>query len=130
MRLFSGRLHQSISFEGSSPKPTSPETPICAWQIACKSKVLRRKPVKVVIGGQPIVLFRDASGTAAALEDRCAHRNAPLSLGRVCNGRLQCAYHGWEYDAEEQPGMYSARLVKLVATITPSILDNKYGRLL
>jgi len=56
--------------------------------------------VKVVIGTRPVVLFRDAAGAAAALEDRCAHRNAPLSLGRVCDGRLQCAYHGWEYDAQ------------------------------
>jgi phenylpropionate dioxygenase-like ring-hydroxylating dioxygenase large terminal subunit len=56
--------------------------------------------VKVVIGGRPIVLFRDAASAPAALEDRCAHRNAPLSLGQVCNGRLRCAYHGWEYDAQ------------------------------
>jgi len=36
---------------------------------------------------------------------------------------------GWEYNAEEQPGMYSARLVSMVVTLRPSILDQKYGRL-
>jgi phenylpropionate dioxygenase-like ring-hydroxylating dioxygenase large terminal subunit len=70
------------------------------WQIACRSKDLKRAPISRVINGQPIVLFRDSRGQVIALEDRCAHRNAPLSLGRIQNGRLQCAYHGWEYDSE------------------------------
>lgn len=35
----------------------------------------------------------------------------------------------WEYDPEERPGNYSARLVALVANIRPNILEQKYGRL-
>lgn len=35
----------------------------------------------------------------------------------------------WEYDPEEQPGKYSARLVALVANIRPNLLEQKYGRL-
>lgn len=69
------------------------------WQIACRSRDVRRTPVAVTLGGRALVLFRDAQRAAVALEDRCAHRNAPLSNGRVCDGRLQCRYHGWEYDA-------------------------------
>jgi len=53
-----------------------------------------------VIDGAPIVLFRDAAGRARALDDRCSHRNAPLSTGNVRAGRLQCRYHGWTYDAD------------------------------
>lgn len=34
---------------------------------------------------------------------------------------------GWEYNPDEHPGAYSARLVALVATINPSLLDKKYG---
>ena len=48
---------------------------------------------------QWMALFRDANGEAVALEDRCLHRGAPLSRGRVRDGCLQCAYHGWVYDA-------------------------------
>ena len=70
------------------------------WHIACLARELHGKPLKVTLRNYPIVLFRDRSGTPVALEDRCAHRNAPLSLGRVCNGRLRCAYHGWEYDSD------------------------------
>ncbi len=49
---------------------------------------------------KPIVLFRSAGGKATALEDRCAHRNAPLSRGRVRRDLLECAYHGWCYAAD------------------------------
>ncbi len=46
------------------------------------------------------MLFRGRSGAPAALLDRCPHRNVPLSLGRVDDGRLECAYHGWRFDGD------------------------------
>src|SRR4051794_16987918 len=47
----------------------------------------------------PVVLFRDGSGRAQALLDRCPHRNIALSLGRVHpDGHLECGYHGWRFD--------------------------------
>ena len=48
--------------------------------------------------GEWLAVFRDAQGTAVALEDRCLHRGAQLSKGVVEAGRLRCAYHGWTYD--------------------------------
>jgi chlorophyllide a oxygenase len=45
------------------------------------------------------LLFRDAAGRGACLADACAHRACPLSLGRNVGGRVQCAYHGWEFAA-------------------------------
>ncbi len=58
----------------------------------------------------PLVLFRDAGKKACALLDRCAHRNVPLSLGRVArDGSLECGYHGWRFDGAgrcvEVPGL-------------------------
>ena len=50
-----------------------------------------------VLLGTPLVLFRGSDGAPAALLDRCAHRNVPLSIGRIVDRRLQCAYHGWQY---------------------------------
>ncbi len=43
-----------------------------------------------------MVFFRDADRKVAALEDFCPHRGAPLSLGRVIDGKLVCGYHGLE----------------------------------
>jgi len=48
--------------------------------------------------GEPVVLYRGASGNVFALEDRCAHRQVPLSIGVVDGDVLKCGYHGWAYD--------------------------------
>lgn len=46
----------------------------------------------------PVVLFRREDGSPAALLDRCAHRFAPLHMGRILPGdRVQCPYHGLEF---------------------------------
>jgi phenylpropionate dioxygenase-like ring-hydroxylating dioxygenase large terminal subunit len=70
------------------------------YYIACRSKVLKDKPLAATILGTPIVLFRHEGKQPSALLDRCAHRNVPLSLGYCENARLVCGYHGWEYDGE------------------------------
>ena len=61
----------------------------------------------VRLAGQPIVVFRTPAGVGA-LTDVCPHRRMRLSAGgRVCGDRLQCAYHGWTFDAcgrGESPG--------------------------
>jgi len=49
---------------------------------------------------QPVVLFRQEDGTAGALLDRCPHRFAPLSAGKVVGDRIQCPYHGLEFTAD------------------------------
>jgi vanillate O-demethylase monooxygenase subunit len=48
---------------------------------------------------EPLVFWRPASGGVAALGDRCPHRFAPLSMGRVAGDVLQCGYHGLEFNA-------------------------------
>jgi vanillate O-demethylase monooxygenase subunit len=49
--------------------------------------------------GEPLVLFRRESGDPVALEDRCCHRQAPLSLGRKERDGVQCGYHGLRFDS-------------------------------
>ena len=49
--------------------------------------------------GEPIVLVRPKGGPVFALEDRCAHRQVPLSKGTVDGCTIRCGYHGWRYDA-------------------------------
>jgi vanillate O-demethylase monooxygenase subunit len=56
-----------------------------------------QKPIGLSILGQPIVIYRGATGRIVALEDRCVHRLAPLSLGRCEGDRLRCMYHGMLY---------------------------------
>ena len=80
--------------------PASPFV-VNPWMIACTSRELQRAaPLAVTVEGRHLVLFRGPAGRPAALEDRCAHRNAPLSAGTVRGGMLQCRYHGWTYGAD------------------------------
>lgn len=67
------------------------------WYIACESRELVNKPLAAIIMQKQIVLFRAANGKIGAIEDRCAHRNAPLSRGRIVNNCVECPYHGWQY---------------------------------
>ena len=68
-----------------------------------KSAIVARK-----IAGERVVLYRKPDGGVVALEDRCAHRQAALSLGRKEGGSLRCLYHGLKFDStgrcEEIPG--------------------------
>jgi vanillate O-demethylase monooxygenase subunit len=66
------------------------------WYVACTPDELGTKPLGRTICHQRMVLYRGPTGEVAALEDWCPHRGAPLSLGRVVDGKLQCGYHGLE----------------------------------
>src|SRR5262249_26074417 len=68
------------------------------WYIACAASRLGAAPLAIQVLDQELVVFKDASGGAHALLDRCCHRGARLSLGTVTDGALACGYHGWRYD--------------------------------
>lgn len=68
------------------------------WHPVLDARQLREKPVGVRLNGRELVLFRGRNGRVGALDDCCTHRRMRLSLGRVENGRLHCAYHGWSFD--------------------------------
>jgi phenylpropionate dioxygenase-like ring-hydroxylating dioxygenase large terminal subunit len=69
------------------------------WFIVALSSELAKKPIERELFGTKLVLFRDGAGKAAALLDRCPHRNVPLSIGkRAADGTVECAYHGWRFD--------------------------------
>lgn len=71
-----------------------------AWYVAAWSHELgAEQPYAITILGEPVVIWRTATGRLHALEDRCVHRLAPLSLGRCEGERLRCMYHGLLFDA-------------------------------
>ncbi len=72
---------------------TSP-FPMNRWWIAGFSWELKDKPVARKILGRSLVLFRTPDGQVSALEDRCCHKELPLSLGSIEETGLRCGYHG------------------------------------
>jgi len=49
---------------------------------------------------KPIVIFRGESGRYVALDNRCCHRAAPLSMGRIEGDCIRCMYHGLKFDSD------------------------------
>lgn len=47
---------------------------------------------------EQVLFFRDESDKVQAVLDRCPHRFAPLSMGKLCGNTVQCAYHGLQFD--------------------------------
>ena len=70
------------------------------WHPVCDSHDVQESPVPVTLLNADLVLWRDEDSTVHCLYDQCPHRGAKLSLGTVCQGQLQCAYHGWRFDGE------------------------------
>ena len=64
--------------------------------------------VSVMLLNEPIILYRTAEGVLTALEDRCCHRAAPLSKGRLEGDDVRCMYHGIKFGPDgcctELPG--------------------------
>jgi phenylpropionate dioxygenase-like ring-hydroxylating dioxygenase large terminal subunit len=70
------------------------------WYPALRSRQLHgRKLERAMLLEVPLVLGRDAAGKAFALRDVCPHRAFPLSFGRFDGASVECAYHGWQFDA-------------------------------
>lgn len=62
---------------------------LASWEVATS-------PVGITRLGDNIVVWRDREGQVHALEDRCPHRGARLSLGWNLGDRVACWYHGVE----------------------------------
>jgi nitrite reductase/ring-hydroxylating ferredoxin subunit len=59
-------------------------------------------PVRVKILSERLIAFRDSEGRYGLMDEFCAHRGVSLWFGRVEEGGLRCAYHGWKYDVTGQ----------------------------
>src|SRR5919199_620109 len=79
----------------------TPAAPPAAWFPVARSADVGTAPVPVGAGGQAWVVVRmRPGGEVSAFPARCPHRLVPLAAGTVVDGRLQCPYHGWQFDEE------------------------------
>ena len=70
------------------------------WHPVLLSSQLKKNAVAGVrLAGYDLALYRLSNGEIGALTDHCPHRRMKLSLGKVYHDKLQCAYHGWTFDA-------------------------------
>lgn len=69
------------------------------WYMVAEVADLERGPLGVRLLGADYVVWRGPDGALVAAPDRCPHREAPLSAGKVDNGCVVCPYHGWTFGA-------------------------------
>ncbi|HEX7293156.1 MAG TPA: Rieske 2Fe-2S domain-containing protein [Solirubrobacterales bacterium] len=80
--------------------PTSEDVDLAlrrCWQPVARLEDLERGPQRAILLGEALAVFLTDGGEPAVVADRCAHRGASLSMGKVCGDSIQCPYHGWEW---------------------------------
>ncbi len=95
------------------------------WQPVARASQVRKKPIGVVVAGEPLVVFRTSQGQPAVMSDICPHRRLKLSAGEVVGDRIRCKYHGWSFDRcgyGESPGA-----PKLTTCTTSYEVREQYG---
>ncbi|BDT67256.1 dicamba O-demethylase, oxygenase component [Comamonadaceae bacterium OS-1] len=98
-----------------------------AWYVACTPDEITDKPLGRKICGESLVLYLGPEGKATALEDFCPHRGAPLSLGKVENGKLTCGYHGLEMGCDGKTVAMPGQRVRGFPAIRAYPAIERYG---
>ena len=66
-------------------------------EVATSDSLAEGQGIEVVWQGNIIAVFRH-SGELYALDGICMHQGGPLARGKLCEGKVQCPWHGWTYD--------------------------------
>jgi phenylpropionate dioxygenase-like ring-hydroxylating dioxygenase large terminal subunit len=100
------------------------------WYPIALERSLDDGPVAAELLGQKLVAWRTEEGVGV-LPDRCPHREAPLSAGSVCDGRIVCGYHGWSFAPDgtcvDVPSQRARIPVPPAAHIEPVRVVLRYG---
>ena len=72
------------------------------WFPVIPIALLQDGPKPFTLLEEKLVIWLDKNKQPVAMADRCCHRSAQLSRGKIVEGHIQCAYHGWRYDNHGQ----------------------------
>jgi len=86
------------------------------WYPVVPLDQIQAEPKWFQLLGEPLVLWMDQDGHPRAVKDRCCHRSAQLSQGKVEKGELICPYHGWTFAP-------SGELVHIIVNMATPIDD-------
>jgi len=81
------------------------------WYVIGESKSIKKNtPYKTTVWEQEYVFWKTKTGDFIAIDDRCTHRGAALSGGKITpENTIMCPYHGYEFDKngtlEKVPGL-------------------------
>lgn len=92
--------HGSFYIPSQKPRPLHQNW----WPVSALYALHESRPNPIQVLDKKLVAVYDQNLSGwNVLDDRCSHRFAPLSEGRVVTTKsgttcLQCAYHGWEFE--------------------------------
>lgn len=69
-----------------------------SWIPVAFSADVRTIPIKLEVVSKLLLIWRNENNTLSVVSDRCIHKGASLSRGTIRNNRVECPYHGWQYD--------------------------------
>jgi len=83
------------------------------YPVSWEKDLIENEPTKVTVFDVDYVIAKTSEGIIC-LEDKCTHKSAALSDGRVSsNGKnFQCAYHGWSFDGKSGECVEIPQLVR------------------
>jgi hypothetical protein len=98
--MLSAELNDRITLTG--PKAPAGALMRRYWQpAALVDELAGNRPIKAVrLMGEDLVLFRDERGRYGLVGRSCPHRGTDLAYGRLEDGGLRCAFHGWLFDVD------------------------------
>jgi len=70
----------------------------CWYVAAWDSELIDGTKLARTLFEKPVVIYRGESGKVVALDDRCCHRGALLSMGRIEGDCIRCMYHGMKFE--------------------------------
>jgi phenylpropionate dioxygenase-like ring-hydroxylating dioxygenase large terminal subunit len=101
------------------------------WYVVADAADVADEPIGVTVLGETFVLWRGSDGGVTAAPDRCPHREAPLSDGRVTDGCLVCPYHAWAFDGHgvcvAVPSSGRGAAIPSAATLDLVAVRERYG---
>lgn len=84
----------------SNSDPLVRNYPLNCWWVAAFADEVGRTPLSRWLLDTPVLLYRTEAGDVVAMEDRCPHRQAPLSSGKLQGDVIECGYHGFQFGAD------------------------------
>ena len=120
------RSTKRLSMNSMDELPAFPE----GWYfVASRESILREKLIEKTWLGEEIVAWCDEAGRVCVADAVCPHLGSYLGPevgGKVCNGRLVCPFHGFEFDTTGQcvatPNAPAPKAAKLKVYETREIL--------
>ena len=93
-------LPEMISIASAPATQVAPPEGSGRWIDVCALDDIPRLGSRVVprTGGVSVAVFRTATDTVFALDDRCPHKGGPLSQGIVFGDRVACPLHNWNIE--------------------------------